>query len=195
MKIKKIKKSVDKLIMDSTSYLKESKNYIWFILGLFFVGSLIGFFFSSYFTFLDEMLRELILQTQDLKGIDMIIFIFNNNIKSAFFGMVFGVLLGIVPLINSLFNGLVLGYVMNLVWAVSGFSDFWRILPHGVFELPAIFIALGTGLRLGFFVFSKDRKKELIRRFKGTLGVFFVFVLPLLVIAAIIEGLLINILR
>jgi stage II sporulation protein M len=90
-------------------------------------------------------------------------------------------------------NGAVLGYVFSRVYVLYGASDFWRILPHGIFELPAIFIALGLGVKLGFFIFSGNIKQEFLRRFYYSFLVFLFVVVPLLIIAAIIEGLLITI--
>ena len=136
-------------------------------------------------------MREIVSKTEGLGTLDMILFIFNNNVKSAFFGLMFGILFGIFPLINALFNGLVLGYVFKLAWGISGVNDFWRILPHGIFELPAIFISLGLGLKLGMFFFTKNWKKELKYRFYSSLKAFIFVVVPLLVVAAIIEGFLI----
>ncbi|MEI6731787.1 MAG: stage II sporulation protein M, partial [archaeon] len=70
-------------------------------------------------------------------------------------------------------------------------SSFWKIVPHGIFELPAIFVSLGLGIKLGAFVFGPERKKEFVRRALASLKVFVYVVLPLLIIAAIIEGMLI----
>ena len=73
----------------------------------------------------------------------------------------------------------------------------WKILPHGVFELPAIIFSIGIGLKLGWSVVGG---RWSARKGKGSVGYvflegvrFFVFVVfPLLVVAAIIEGLLIG---
>jgi len=66
------------------------------------------------------------------------------------------------------------------------------IFPHGVFELPAVFISLGLGVRFGTFMFSKNALSELKHRFIGSIKVFFFVIMPLLVLAAIIEGVLIT---
>ncbi|HJX50295.1 MAG TPA: stage II sporulation protein M, partial [Candidatus Nanoarchaeia archaeon] len=66
-----------------------------------------------------------------------------------------------------------------------------RLLPHGIFEFPAIILALATGIRLGLFWFSDNKKKEFVKRVEGSLRVFLFVILPLLIIAAIIEGFLI----
>lgn len=179
-------------IESSLKYLRESRKYVYFVTFLFFFSALIGFFFPSNFTFIDAILKEIAEKAENLRGLDLILFIFDNNVKSAFLGVILGGIFGIFPFINALSNGIVLGYVFSKVWQISGFADFWRILPHGIFELPAIFVALGLGIRLGMFVFSKNRIKEFKYRLWNSLKAFITLVIPLLVVAAIIEGLLIT---
>ena len=172
-------------------YLKESRNYIYAIALIFVCGIFFGFVYSDSLKFLDEILKQLISQIKDLNLQDTILFIFQNNMKSSFFGLFLGIVLGIFPLINVISNGIILGYVMKIVWIESGVSEFWRILPHGVFELPAVFISLALGLKLGMFVFSKKPGEEFFSRLKNSFIIFVIVVLPLLLVAAIIEGILI----
>ena len=54
--------------------------------------------------------------------------------------------------------------------------------------VPMIELSFGLGIRLGFGVFSKEKFKE---RFYHSFNVFLMIIIPLLIIAAIIEGLLI----
>ena len=73
-----------------------------------------------------------------------------------------------------------------------GYFSLWKILPHGIFELPSIIISFALGIKLGMFVFAKNPSKEFKKRFVLGLKTFVFVILPLLVIAAIIEGLLIG---
>jgi len=66
-------------------------------------------------------------------------------------------------------------------------------LPHGIFELPAIIISFALGIKLGSFVFAKEPWAELRRFVINCIRIFFFIVIPLLVIAAIIEGILIGV--
>ena len=66
-----------------------------------------------------------------------------------------------------------------------------NLLPHGIFELPAIFLAFGLGLKFGTFWMKKKKIKTLLDYFWNSLRVFLLIILPLLIIAAIIEGILI----
>ena len=100
-----------------------------------------------------------------------------------------GLFIGIFPLMATIQNGYILGFVGKAVVRAEGVLTLWRILPHGIFELPAIFIALGLGLKLGEKVLT--RKKPL-KFLVSALKVFLLVIIPLLLIAAIIEGLLIG---
>jgi stage II sporulation protein M len=120
-------------------------------------------------------------------------FIFFNNLKSSFFGMSFGILFGIFPILVTIFNGYLLGFVSAFSVAGGGVLSLWKLLPHGIFELPAIFLSLGLGLRLGTLVFQKNKQKFLKENILRSLKIFLLIVIPLLIIAAIIEASLVAI--
>jgi stage II sporulation protein M len=186
-----VKDNFEKAIL----YVKEIRNYIYFVSFIFILGIALGFALSGKLIFLDEILKSILLKTANLSGIQLILYIFTNNLNVAFSSLVFGVLLGIIPIFYALSNGVILGYVFSKLYNISGISEFWRILPHGIFELPAIIISLAIGLKFGFFIFSPSPKKEFFERFFEAFRVFIFIVVPLLVIAAIIEGSLIIFLK
>ena len=182
----------------SWKYIKESKNFIYISIGIFFAFFILAFFVSPteeilnyIFTFIQELLEK----TQGMSATELISFIFINNLKSSFFGMTFGVVLGVFPILALIANGYVLGFVSSLTVSEYGVFSLWRLLPHGIFELPALFISLGLGLKLGSFVFQK-KKQESFRYFLlNSLRIFLFIVIPLLIIAGIIEGTLISLLE
>jgi len=143
--------------------------------------------------FFNDLLRDLSGKIEGKGLLELTWFILQNNVLSAFMAMIFGVVLGIMPIISALTNGTLLGYVYNLASAEAGFGVILYLLPHGIFELPAVLISLGLGVYFGMFIFTEKGKKktEFLRRFWSSLKVFLTVVLPLLVVAAIIEGLLI----
>lgn len=172
-------------------YLVGSAQYIGAVLALFACSILVGFAFSDYFTYFDEVLRGIIHETEGLSAFELIVYIFANNFQSSLSGMLFGVVLGLFPVGATMLNGVLLGYVLHLSWSISGIQEFWRLLPHGVFELPAVFISLGLGIRLGMFVFEQRKLRALAHHLYHCLLVFILIVVPLLIIAAVIEGMLI----
>lgn len=140
-----------------------------------------------------SFLQELLEKTQDLNAWQMIIFILNNNLKSSFFSMLLGFFLGIFPVLSAFTNGYVLGFVAEKSAILGGPGILLRLLPHGIFEFPAIILSLALGTKFGMFIFAEHgkRKKEFLRRLEQSLRVFLFVVLPLLIVAAIVEGILI----
>lgn len=147
--MKKKRPSIRKQYKESLYYLKDSLNYIYFTIGLFIIAGVLGFFFRAHLTFIDAILEELFLKTEGLGPGQLILFILQNNFQSSLFALVLGLFVGVFPLLSTITNGALIGYVLGKVYEVSGFAEWWRLLPHGIFELPAIFISISLGLKLG----------------------------------------------
>ncbi len=204
MAAKKKKKDVKKTSKENFSlkeeyvktwdYLKKTKKFIWIIAIVFLVMALIGYFVPAP-EFISnqilELIEEILDKTQGMGSRELVTFIIANNVQASFLGMIFGFVLGIFPVITVIINGYVLGFVALMSINLEGASSLLKLLPHGIFELPAVIIALGTGLKLGTFPFQKNPKKSLRNFLKNSIKVFLLIVLPLLLIAGIIEGLLI----
>ncbi|HLC78004.1 MAG TPA: stage II sporulation protein M [Candidatus Nanoarchaeia archaeon] len=195
--------SIKKEYKKSIEYVKESKEFIYFAILLFAIFFALGLFFqdvinsASKNTFgvnIDEkilnLIEDLLKQTEGMGQKELIGFIFLNNVQSSLISMFVGIILGIVPFFSTLVNGYVLGFVAELSVKSGGITTLWRIFPHGLFELPAVFISLGLGFRLGTIFFRKDKRKFL-ENLRESLKAFLLIVLPLLIVAAIIEGTLI----
>lgn len=178
----------------SWKFIKESRNFIYIITAVFFLFALLGFLVPVPDYIAKEIMKiieEIIKRTEGMSSSELIRFIFFNNMQSSFLGIVLGVFLGIFPLLFAAFNGYVLGFVALMAVEAGGGGVLWNILPHGIFELPAIFISLGLGLRMGMLVFQNIRRKSFKYYFFELARVFVFVVIPLLIIAAIIEGSLI----
>ena len=176
-------------------FLNESRWHVVFALGFFMLTFLIGFVFPVFFR--EEIInfvRELILSLEGLSVVELIGFIFWNNLKASFFAIILGITVGLFPLFMLVTNGYLLGFVSREAVAAEGIFTLWRLLPHGIFELPAILLSLGIGFKIGGGMFKKGFRKNLKYNFKEGLR-FFVFVIfPLLLVAGIIEGLLVGLL-
>ena len=156
------------------------------------IFGLIGFLFPIFFEEqILDLIKELIAQTEGLGTFGLTKFIFLNNIKSSFFSMALGIFLGIFSFLILIVNGYVLGFVASKSVAVEGILVLWRLLPHGIFEIPAVMISAGLGLKLGAYLFVKHKKGDFKQWLLNSLRVFLFIVVPLLIIAAIIEGILI----
>lgn len=118
-------------------------------------------------------------------------FILTNNISVAFATFASGILAGLGTVTMLILNGLLIGVIGTSCWQAGMSSQLWSfVAPHGVLELPAIFIAGGAGLLLArglLFPGNLPRRDSLIeaggRAVRLVLGV-----IPMLVIAGFIEG-------
>jgi stage II sporulation protein M len=193
-KIKKVRKksfSLTKEYKQSWEYVKESKKFIYVIITAFFLFALIGFFIPAPQIIQErimDFIKELIGQTKDMSQFDLINFIISNNVKSTFFGVIFGAFFGIFPLVGAIVNGYLLGFVSLLSVNDGGILTLWKIFPHGIFELPAVFISLGLGLKMGTFAFKKKKLYFFRNCLINSLKAFLLIIVPLLVLAGIIEG-------
>jgi uncharacterized membrane protein SpoIIM required for sporulation len=88
-------------------------------------------------------------------------------------------------------NGFLMGALASLFTGYEKSLLFWSlILPHGIWELTAIFIAGGAGLRIGYSLIrpgAYSRRDALVTTARSVLGLMGMAAL-LLVMAAIIEG-------
>lgn len=180
--------------LKSWKFIKESRKFIYSIIIVFFCFALIGFFLPVPDSLADEiikMIEEIVKKTEGMSQFSLIKYIFLNNMQSSFLGLVLGVFFGIFPVLFAAFNGYILGFVALLAVEAGGGEVLWKLLPHGIFELPAVFISLGLGIRIAGLVFHSAKPgffKDYLWEFART---FIFIVIPLLLIAAIIEGSLI----
>jgi len=178
-----------KQISEAWKFIKDSKGYFVFVVLLMIFGGVLGWIYSVQLgIIIDPFLKELVESLSGLSGFGLIVYILQNNLTVAFLGVVLGVIFGIIPMINSMANGLVIGYVIKLTMEKASIFEMWKIFPHGIFELPAIILSLGLGIKIGFSVFSREKFSK---NFYGGVNVLMYIVIPLLIIAAIIEGSLI----
>ena len=117
--------------------------------------------------------------------------IMTNNISVGFTTFALGITGGLGTIYMMFFNGLLIG-VIGVACYLSGMSvQLWSfVAPHGVLELPAIFIAGGAGLRIAqglLFPGVLSRRDSLARA--GSEAVQLLLgTIPILVIAGLIEA-------
>jgi uncharacterized membrane protein SpoIIM required for sporulation len=117
--------------------------------------------------------------------------IMTNNMSVGFTTFAFGITAGLGTIYMMAFNGFLIG-VIGMACALSGMSlQLWSfVAPHGVLELPAIFIAGGAGLRIAqglLFPGVLPRRESLTRA--GLEAVQLVLgTIPILIIAGLIEA-------
>lgn len=190
--------------LSALEFVRENRKFIYFSIGVFSFFLLLALIFpipASIESSIKKVLEEILNKTLGLKGINLIAFIFQNNLTASIIGLFGGIFFCIIPFIFAISNGYLLGYVIKILiehlGIFSGTLSLWRLLPHGIFELPAVFISLGIGLRLGFSLIlslNNSNFKIFWRDLKNSFRVLILIVVPLLVLAAIIEGILVSLL-
>lgn len=147
---------------------------------------------EKFISFIKYLFQDIVEKALGRNFLQMFWLIFTNNISTSLTIIAAALIYRYLPLFFLFINGVVLGMI---VYGAARLTNNWvlitYILPHGVFELPAIILATSIGLSLG-------RKSEKYG-FKGKLkaliyskkAIFTVVIL--LLVAAIIEaGLIIS---
>ena len=193
----KVKNFFRKNYSKSWEYIKESKHFIWAAVIIFFVAAIIGFLYqpTTIVNVIQDYIKQILNKTEGMSSFNLISFIFLNNLQIGFMGLIYGFALGIFPILSIFVNGYVVGYVSSSAVSSSGVGTLLNLLPHGLFELPAIFISFGMGIKFGSFLFYKQKMKHFGEFFIKSLRVFIFVVIPLLIVAAIIEGTLIAFIK
>ena len=134
------------------SWFNESKNTIYdakkFILFSFFVfhlGIILGYYYLSTQKFIGDHLVELFDKTYSSSYLIFVFRILAHNVTVAYLSMRLGILLGLFPAISVIVAGIYIGWLFANITCVHWTKLFLMIVPHGVFELPAMFIAWGIG--------------------------------------------------
>jgi stage II sporulation protein M len=120
--------------------------------------------------------------------------IFLNNAFKTLCAILLGLFLGIVPVIFLVANGVALGVAMSISTQARGlWPSVLAILPHGIFELPAVFLGTSIGLLIG-----AQTAQRLAGRAEISIGAevlqgvkyFCSVIVPLLLLAAFVEAFL-----
>ena len=117
--------------------------------------------------------------------------ILTNNLTVSFTTFALGITAGLGTVWMLLLNGLMMGVVAVACWSAGMSVSLWSfVAPHGVLELPAIFIAAGAGLELGgAMLFPGEMSRYDAVAIAGARSVRLVLgVIPMLLIAGLIEG-------
>jgi uncharacterized membrane protein SpoIIM required for sporulation len=117
--------------------------------------------------------------------------IMTNNLIVCFTTFAMGITAGLGTIWMLLLNGLLFGVVNAACWNAGLLGSLWSfVAPHGVLELPAVFIAGGAGLVIArgmLFPGELPRRVSLSRA--GSLAVKMVLgSIPLLIVAGSMEG-------
>lgn len=178
-------------------FFKSHAGYVWELrvpfmvcLSLFFVSLLCGFFLGNLLPtdVLEEVLGS-IPEMEDWSLPFIFIYIIVNNVSKSFIWMLLGIALGILPLLFVMINGFFIGWISYTTSLKKGFFfTVAALLPHGVVEIPAILLSMAAGMGLGVKLVKSLRKQgSLKQELRSALSLYVFRIVPLLVLAAVLE--------
>lgn len=159
---------------------------------IFLAGIIFGAIFAQKFPLETQKLLEEIFKNFSFLSsrslISQIIFIFRFNLFRAFLVFISGFLFFLFPFFAPFFNGYLLGMILA-IFPLSVSKLIISILPHGIFELPALFLSSSLGAKAGSLILKKILKKQVVltREIKSLFIIFLKTVPALLFFAAILE--------
>lgn len=184
------------------AYFRHLIPYLKTSLAIFGTGAVIGLLIVSHFPEVAGRFESSVVGFvsifRGLSKFQLAAAIFLNNSAKTLLAILLGSVFGIIPLVLLLANGIALGVVFSLSTQARGlWLSLLSIVPHGLLELPAVFLGTGIGLMLGTRVAKSLFREtgttfgvELIRGFKF----FCTVIVPLLLIAALVEAFLTSVL-
>ncbi len=182
------------------AYLRSLRLYVLTVFIIFLCSGIIGYFglFNELFDVALGWIEELSESMKDIGGsypawVSFMLFffvIFLNNTFTCFLDIMLGPFAGIFPVFSAFVNGGLIGWFAQR----QGLFVLIALIPHGIFELPAFLLSTAIGLKLGRELFRHRHERDLIGELKRGLWVYFILIIPLLLVAAIIESILITLL-
>lgn len=166
--------------------IKRYRSHVIIASSIFFFSIVLGMIHSA----LDPSVPEKILSELQplaealiaLEGWKLAIIIFVNNSVKILGSIVLGIFFGLFPIFSLLVNGYLIGIIAQYHGSIVFLAG---IVPHGIFEIPALLLGAGAGIHLGVTAIKKrDLLKEEITY---SLKLFFKVIIPLLLAAALIE--------
>ncbi|WP_408956726.1 stage II sporulation protein M [Natrinema sp. 74] len=141
----------------------EHRRYVGFAAGLFAVGIVIGIALLAAGYNLLEIIQEAIGEPlfPDIGSrsrAELAQFLLLNNSRAFIFSILGALTLGLLTAWAMLFNGVIVGNVGASVAGEIGIGYILvGLLPHGIFELPALFVAAGVGFRFLYRIGQRVR--------------------------------------
>jgi len=117
--------------------------------------------------------------------------IMTNNLSVAFSTFAMGITGGVGTIWMMVLNGLLIGVIGAATWKAGMAVQLWSfVAPHGVLELPAIFIAGGAGLEIarGLLFPGMLPRKVSLAQAGGRGARLLLGTIPMLIVAGVIEG-------
>jgi stage II sporulation protein M len=164
---------------------------IFFAVGIAF-GLAVVFRFPQFTDHFGESVTGFLRMFRGLPKPELAFAIFLNNTIKTLIAILLGAALGIVPALFLVANGVVLGVVLFLSAQGRGiWLSLMSILPHGIFELPAVFLGTSIGFMMGDRALKRllgQIDTKIGSELRRALSFFATAIVPLLLLAALVEA-------
>ena len=169
----------------------DLKRYLIITICLFVIGLSIGFWdLLGINTVVSEVISTLFQQFEGSVGVALFFKIFFQNSRATLIIILSGIVLSIFPVFAILFNGIVIGCLLGNAEIFSVITKSQAVLymiPHGMFEIPAVILAISLGIKFGLWPYKKNKLSYIKTSFIRSLQCYILVILPLLLIAGMIE--------
>ncbi|MBD3207338.1 hypothetical protein GF319_13485 [Candidatus Bathyarchaeota archaeon] len=185
---------LNKITGGHKEYLKDLTPIFAITIFLFIFSSFMGYYMGEQIS--PEIFEDLfsnIPDPADSTTLEIFVAILVNNTIASFLFLVSGVLIGIPPLLFIIMNGFIVGWISWTAAKEVGIGlVLLTLVPHGIIEIPAISLSAAMGVGIGYKIIHKIRKENGITSYvKDSLNLFVTRIVPLLILAAAIETVLI----
>jgi stage II sporulation protein M len=178
------------------AYIHRLRPYLTTSIVLFSLGATLGLIIINQFPHmtdsLEESLQAFIKQFRGLPKLELAAAIFLNNSVKTFAMILLGIFFGVVPALFLIANGAALAIVLTLSTQSRGiWLSLLSVVPHGILELPAVFLGTAIGLMMGAtFTRRLTTKSEISigAELGQALKFFVILIVPLLIAAALVEA-------
>lgn len=111
-------------------------------------------------------LKDQVGTLKETSSLGFMLGIFENNVIKCFLAAILGLAAGVAPLAFTVANGFVVGIAVGYVMGDSGLLYVLvGMLPHGIIEMPMVFLSGAIGLKLG-----SDVLRSLYRTIRAAIG-------------------------
>ena len=170
------------------SLLHQARHCVLIAFFIYCISCLAGWMNADALDFFQEAASGLADTFEGKHGVNFVLSLFLHNLVATYIAMCLVTLWGLFPMVNAIANGLILGWIVVTATGPSLVDAAGILVPHGMFEWPAMMIAWGVGLWRGAGYRFSANPGSYVQRWKKSNQLFFMIVLPLLLLAAIVEG-------
>ena len=174
--------------IESRVTISDAKKFILFSFVVYALGIIVGYSYLNDVQVIRDEFIELYENYHDRSYFIFVSKIFIHNAVVAYISMRLGILFGLLPAISGMASGISIGWLFANTKSLHWLKLLLILAPHGLFEMPAMFIAWGIGFWRCKMLFVPNYEKVSKENVRKIHKIFVTLILPLLVLAAVIEG-------